>query len=221
LSSGTRASDPGYSPGGAADAPNLSRYAEIIMKTITYVAAVALLTVGTAFAQSSGMNSPSSTQNKPAQSQDQITSGSSQNESSMSNQGMSGSGSSPSSSTTNRDMDRSSKADMDNGKAAKQAQSSTQRRHVASRARMSGNDARENQETAQLNRQQAGGMGASSMSGGSGGQTAENPFDRGSPQYPQAGGAACTPDRPDCGTARQNPAIQSSPQQRMYNASPQ
>jgi hypothetical protein len=46
-----------------------------------------------------------------------------------------------------------------------------------------------------------------------------NPFDRGSPQQAQAGGPNCTPDRPDCGTARRNPAIQSSPQQRMYNSS--
>jgi hypothetical protein len=183
------------------------------MKSITYVAAIALLTAGTAFAQSSDMNS-SSSMPKPAQAQSMPSD-------SMAKPDMSGGGSSPSSASMNRDMDQSSKADIDtgkaNGKAAKQAQSSTERRHVASRARTSGNDARENQETAQLNRQQ---LGASGMTGGAG-QTAENPFDRGSPQYPQAGSAACSPDRPDCGTARDNPAIQSSPQQRMYNASPQ
>jgi hypothetical protein len=90
-------------------------------------------------------------------------------------------------------------------------------KHIASRASNRSQDSRENQMTMQLNRQQlmGGGMNASN------GNMSGNPFNNGSPQQAQAGGANCTPDRPDCGTARQNPAIQSSPQQRTYNASPQ
>jgi hypothetical protein len=45
---------------------------------------------------------------------------------------------------------------------------------------------------------------------------AGNPFNAGSPQQAEAGGANCTPDNPSCGTARQNPAINSSPQHRTY-----
>lgn len=167
------------------------------MKTFTYVAAIALLTAGTAFAQSSGMNSSStSTMQQPAQSQ------------SMSNQNMSGS-------SMSRDTNQSSN-------------SASAPRHIARNHAGAGNNARENRETAELNmRQVQGGMsnaGTSGTMGASsemGGQTAQTPFDRGSPQTPRAGIINCTPDRPDCGTARQNPAIQSSPQQRIYNAAPQ
>jgi len=61
-----------------------------------------------------------------------------------------------------------------------------------------------------------GSMGYSSGSRGMGSSGAGNPFDSGSPQQAQAGGANCTPDNPSCGTARQNPAINSSPQHRTY-----
>jgi hypothetical protein len=70
----------------------------------------------------------------------------------------------------------------------------------------------------QLNRQQLAGdntsMAPSGMS--SSGMGAGNSFDNGSPQQAQGGGANCTPDNPSCGTARQNPAINSSPQHRTY-----
>lgn len=79
-------------------------------------------------------------------------------------------------------------------------------------------DARENQITMQLNRQQLAANGNMSASGMSG---TGNSFDNGAPQQAQAGGANCTPDNPSCGTARDNPAINSSPQHRVYNASPE
>ncbi len=82
-----------------------------------------------------------------------------------------------------------------------------------------GSDARENAETEQLNRQQLAGPGASNGGMSSSGMSSSGagmPFDNGSPQQAQAGGANCTPDNPSCGTARQNPAINSSPQHRTY-----
>ena len=79
----------------------------------------------------------------------------------------------------------------------------------------------------QLNRQQIAGT-TSSMAPGSMGYSsgigaprgvstgASNSFNNGSPQQAQGGGPNCTPDNPSCGTARQNPAINSSPQHRTY-----
>jgi hypothetical protein len=117
-------------------------------------------------------------------------------------------------------MDRSS------GMASSKSSSSAKTHHVAKNSR---DDARENQETRQLNLQQvAGGSGASmAPSGGVSGSGmgyssgmsssgAGNPFNNGSPQQAQGGGPNCTPDNPSCGTARQNPAINSAPQHRTY-----
>jgi hypothetical protein len=127
-------------------------------------------------------------------------------------------------------MDQSSDMDHSGSKSMKSSstKSKAKMHHVAS-ARSSGNDAKENQETMQLNRQQLA-SGSSSMNnsmgargsmgaGASGSMSSSNPanpFDNGSPQQAQAGGANCTPDNSSCGTARQNPAIQSSPQHRTY-----
>jgi hypothetical protein len=91
-------------------------------------------------------------------------------------------------------------------------------------ARTSRDDARENEETMQLNRQQIAGGGSASMapsrgmgySSGMSSSGAGYPFNSGSPQQAQGGGPNCTPDNASCGTARQNPAINSSPQQRTY-----
>lgn len=92
-------------------------------------------------------------------------------------------------------------------------------------------DARENDETRQLNRQQLAGNGSASMapssmsgmgrSGSMSSSGAGNPFNTSSPQQAQAGGANCTPDNPSCGTARQNPAINSAPQHRTYGTQQQ
>src|SRR6185503_4072424 len=98
--------------------------------------------------------------------------------------------------------------------------------HVARNGR---DDARENEETMQLNRQQLAGTSASMGPSGSMGYSSgigsprgvsssggAYPFNNGSPQQAQGGGVNCTPDNPSCGTARQNPAINSSPQHRTY-----
>lgn len=99
---------------------------------------------------------------------------------------------------------------------------------VARNTRNSSSDSRENDETMRLNRQQLAGnsagmaaSGSSSMyrSGSMSGSTSSgmgNPFNNGSPQQAQGGGTDCTPDNPSCGTTRQNPAINSSPQHRTY-----
>lgn len=158
---------------------------------------------------------------------------------SMSDHNSSASGSmSGDQSKASSDMDQSkASSDMDKSKASDHASMQSNEkttsthhvaseakapRHIASRGSAKGN-ARENQETAQLNRQQISGSamneGMSANMAGTNGMH-RNPFNNGSPQQAQAGGANCTPDRPDCGTARQNPAINSSPQQRTYNAAP-
>jgi len=169
------------------------------MKTFTYVAAIALLTAGTAFAQSS------------------MTGGSTMNNSTPTP-------SATSSSTHSGSMNQSSMDHQSRGKASKNA-SKARTHHVArSNNRI---NARENQETRQLNLQQLAGnsasMAPSGMSGSSGMSSsgAGNPFNNGSPQQAQAGGANCTPDNPSCGTARQNPAINSPPQHRTYGTQEQ
>jgi hypothetical protein len=186
------------------------------MKTFTYVAAIALLTAGTAFAQSSNNAStinnstPTPSATGPADSAGTGSMKSAQpilggKQSGSMNMDKSGSMGNSSSMNQSSDMDQSS------GKSSKHA------RHVAS-ARSGGNDSKENQETMRLNRQQVAGMpGAMNSSGmGASGSGAGNPFNNGSPQQAQGGGANCTPDTPSCGTARQNPAINSSPQHRTY-----
>ena len=196
------------------------------MKTFTYVAAIALFAAGTAFAQSSPPNGSTINNSTPTPSAvgpAEGTGTSSTNSSRMSQPGsinqsgsanMNKSGSTRDTSSMNQSsMDRSS--DMASTKAAK-----AKSHHVA---RNRGADARENQETQQLNRQQIAGNSASmapsggmGYSGGMRSSGAGNPFDNGSPQQAQGGGANCSPDNPSCGTARQNPAINSSPQHRTY-----
>jgi hypothetical protein len=197
------------------------------MKTFTYVAAIALLTAGTAFAQSSPPNgstinnstptpaakgaveSPGTSSSTGSRSMNQAPS---MNQSGSMN--MNRSGSMDNSSRTDRSsMDRS--AGM-----ASRSDTHARTHHVA---RNSGADARENQETRELNLRQLAGNSASMAPNGSMGYSsgmsssgAGNPFNNGSPQQAQGGGANCTPDNPSCGTARQNPAINSSPQHRTY-----
>jgi hypothetical protein len=207
------------------------------MKSFTYVAAIALLTAGTAFAQAqsgaAGANgstinnsTPTPAAQGPAEGvprgagqpgtmMNQSDSGSMNRSGSMDR---SGSGSSMGSGSMNQssDMDRSS------GRSMK----SKGRSHHSDSARNGGNDSQENQETMKLNRQQLTAGGSTSMNnrGSSGGMSSSNPsnsFDNGSPQQAQAGGANCTPDNPSCGTARQNPAINSSPQHRTYGTQEQ
>ena len=199
------------------------------MKTFTYVAAIALLTAGTAFAQSSAPNASTINNSTPTPSargpvESPGTSSTTQsgtiNQSGSMNTERSGSMGS-SSSMDQSSMDRSSSA------APKRSSNATSH-HIAKNSR---DDAREDQETRQLNlRQVAGGNGASmtpsSMSGsssmgyssGMGSSGVGNSFNSGSPQQAQGGSARCTPDNPSCGTARQNPAINSSPQHRTYGA---
>ena len=203
------------------------------MKTFTYVAAIALLTAGTAFAQSSPPNgstinnsTPTPSARGPAESPGTSsgTRAGSTNQSPSRDQSGSmntnRSGSMNNSSSMNQSsMDRSS--DMSSPSAAK-----ARTHHVARNSR---DDARENQETMQLNRQQVAGTSASMAPSGSMGYSsgmgpsrgmnspgAGSPFNNGSPQQAQGGGPNCTPDNPSCGTARQNPAINSSPQHRTY-----
>jgi hypothetical protein len=219
------------------------------MKSFTYVAAIALLTAGTAFAQAqsgaAGANgstinnsTPTPAAKGPAEG---VPGGAGAPKGTMMNNSGSGasgsmnSGSSSGSSMGSSSMNQSS--DMNSSKSMKSSKSKAKSHHVAS-ARTSGNDSRENQETMQLNRQQIAG-GSSSMNNSSGsrgmsnsgsmgsggmGASSSNPansFDNGSPQQAQAGGANCTPDNPSCGTARQNPAINSSPQHRTYGTQSQ
>jgi hypothetical protein len=129
-------------------------------------------------------------------------------------------------------MDKSSSMNQSNdmsrssGAASKGASmnSNMKSHHVAGNSRA---DTRENQETIRLNRQQLAGTSASMAPGGMGGASgmsssgAGNPFNNGAPQQAQAGGANCTPDNPSCGTGRENPAINSSPQQRTYGTQQQ
>ena len=202
------------------------------MKTFTYVAAIALLTAGTAFAQSSPPNgstinnsTPTPAARGPAESPGTSSgtrAGSTNQSPSMDQSGSMNTNSSRSpnnsSSMNQSSMDRSS--DMSSRSSSK-----ARTHHVARNSR---DDARENQETMQLNRQQiagtsssmapSGSMGYSSGIGAPRGVTsgASNSFNNGSPQQAQGGGSNCTPDNPSCGTARQNPAINSSPQHRTY-----
>jgi hypothetical protein len=180
-------------------------------KGFTYVAAIALLTAGTAFAQAqsgaAGANgstinnsTPTPAAKGPAEG---VPRGAGQPGTMMNQSGSSmGSGSSMNQSN---DMDHSMKS-----------MKSKSRMHHGMSSRNGGNDAKENQETMRLNRQQLGGTGASNNAMPSRGMSSSNPFNKGSPQQAQAGGANCTPDNPSCGTARENPAINSSPQHRTY-----
>lgn len=211
-------------------------------KGFTYVAAIALLTAGTAFAQAqsgaAGANgstinnsTPTPAAKGPAEGAPHTSTGSS---GTMMNQSgsMNRSGS-MSMDKSSGSMDQSSNMRHSTGKA--KSASKAKSHHMAS-SRSSGNDAKENQETMQLNRQQLASGGGSAMApsgsrgmygsgmSGSGGMTssgAGNPFNNGSPQQAQGGGPNCTPDNPSCGTARQNPAINSSPQHRTYGTQQQ
>ncbi|HWE74441.1 MAG TPA: hypothetical protein VG328_14855 [Stellaceae bacterium] len=194
----------------------------------TYVAAIALLTAGTAFAQAqsssgaAGVNGSTINNSTPTPAAKGAAEGAPRTSTGTSSGTMMNqSGSidkSGSSMDQSSDMDRSSKP-MKNSSMNSKAKA-----HHVARARGNASDAKENQETMQLNRQQiAGGsssmnnMGPGSMgSRGMSSSNPANPFDNGSPQQAQAGGPNCSPDNPSCGTARQNPAIQSSPQHRTY-----
>ncbi len=180
------------------------------MKSFTYVAAIALLTAGTAFAQSS--NNASTINNSTPTPSATGPADSAGTGSMKSAQPILGGKQSGSMNMKSGSMDNSSSMDQSSGKSSKHASDKSKARHIAS-ARSGGNDSKENQETMQLNRQQVAGMPRSMNSSGSG---AGNPFNNGSPQQAQGGGANCTPDNPSCGTARQNPAINSSPQHRTY-----
>jgi len=198
-----------------------------MMKTFTYAAAIALLTASAAFAQTGTNNSPMMNNSTPTPAARGTAEGTTQSDMKGNNPANSSGGMNQSGSMSSGSMNQSSDMDHANGgKPSRHASTHAKSKahHVASNTRSHVSDrsadARENQETMQLNRQQVAGApgDASGMSTSNG---ADNPFDRGSPQQAQGGGPNCTPDRPDCGTARQNPAINSSPQQRTYNASPQ
>lgn len=217
-------------------------------KGFTYVAAIALLTAGTAFAQAqsssgaaAGANGSTINNSTPTPAAKGAAEGAPRSSTgtpsgTMMNRSGSGSmdksGGSSSSMGSGSSMDQSSDMDHARSKSLKSSsrKSHAKMHHVAS-ARTGGNDSQENRETMQLNRQQVAG-GSSSMNNnmgsdrmgasgnmGSRGMNSSNPansFDNGSPQQAQGGGANCSPDNPSCGTARQNPAIQSSPQHRTY-----
>jgi hypothetical protein len=184
-------------------------------KGFTYVAAIALLTAGTAFAQAqsgaAGANSSTINNSTPTPAAkgpaEGVPRGAGQ-PGTMMDQSSSGMNQSGSSMGAGSSMNQSS--DMN------AATKSKARSHHGMSSRSSGNDAKENQETMRLNRQQLGGTGASNNAMPSRGTSSSNPFNKGSPQQAQAGGANCMPDNPSCGTARGNPAINSSPQHRTY-----
>jgi hypothetical protein len=185
------------------------------MKSFTYVAAIALLTAGTAFAQSS--NNASTINNSTPTPSATGPADSAGTSSMQSIQPLAGGKKSDSMNMDkSSSMNQASDMDQSSGKASKNASTKSKAHHVAS-ARGSGNDSKENQETMQLNRQQVAANGSASMgSSGMNSSGAGNPFNNGSPQQAQGGGANCLPDNPSCGTARQNPAINSSPQHRTY-----
>jgi hypothetical protein len=179
-------------------------------KSFMYVAAIALLTAGTAFAQSAapGVNGSTINNSTPtpaaqgaAEGAPRTSTGAAGQSGSMMNQSGSGSSSMGSGSSMNSDMDHSGRRSKSSSRA--------RMHHVASN-HGAGIDSKEDQETMKLNRQQL----ASGAGGGM--NSSSNSFDNGSPQQAQAGGANCTPDNMSCGTARENPAIKSSPQQRTY-----
>ena len=165
------------------------------MKIFTYAAAIALLTAGTAFAQSSAPNG-----------------------STMNNSGTSPSTQSDSMDNSNS-MNQSSNMDQSNSTASQRASTTTGSRARRVASSRSSTDAKENEETMRLNRQQlasgGAGMTPDNMNGMSS-SVAGNPFNNGSPQQAQGSGPDCTPDNMSCGTARENPAINSSPQHRTY-----
>lgn len=172
------------------------------MKTIAYAAAIALLSASAAFAQSSNSTD--------------------MNAGKMNHQPSANDSSMPQSGSMNSDM--SGDAGMSSGKAMKHETSNMKAKHVASTKDTRSENSREDQETAKLNQGQLSGNGSMANNGMNRDGTAMNgngnSFDNGRPQAAQAGGASCTPDNPSCGTARENPAINSSPQHRLQQASP-
>jgi hypothetical protein len=201
------------------------------MKNFTYVAAIALLTAGTAFAQAqsgaqsgaAGANGSTINNSTPTPAAKGPAEGVPRGAGQPGMMDRSGSGSSMGSGSMNQssDMDHSSGKSMKNSSMKSRARS-----HHVDSARNGGNDSKENQETMQLNRQQLAGGGSTSMNntGSPGGMSSSNPansFDKGSPQQAQGGGPNCTPDNMSCGTARENPAINSSPQHRTYGTQDQ
>lgn len=192
------------------------------MKFLTYAAVIALFSATAAFAQTgpSGDAANPAMQNNPPAASDQMSdhgmSGQNMGNMNMSGQGMSST--SGTAQTTHHTSTRTSHRSI----------------HHAVRSDTAAENARENRETEQLNRSQLRASASSTSSmmpqqgmyqGSQQGYTTTsnptgNPFDNGSPQAAQAGGPNCTPDNPSCGTARENPAINSSPQHRLYPESP-
>jgi hypothetical protein len=208
------------------------------MKTFTYVAAVALLTAGTAFAQSSNPNASTLNNSTPTPSargpvESPGTSSTTQpgtiNQSGSTNRAGSANMNSSGSMNNSSSMDRSTMDRSDTARSRDMSSRSGAKARIHHVARNGRDDARENEETMQLNRQQLAGTSASMGPSGSMGYSSgigsprgvsssggAYPFNNGSPQQAQGGGVNCTPDNPSCGTARQNPAINSSPQHRTY-----
>ncbi len=194
------------------------------MKTLTYAAAIALLAAGTAFAQTNTNNSSTinnSTPTPAARGAAEGTSGASNQSGAMMNQSGSATQPGPAGRSDRTggmnqpsSMDQSNNMDHARGKASTHASNTRSRanRHVAMNGRNSRIDAKENQETMELNRQQLANAGSTgpAMGGGNiygqGGdsQTAQSPNERGNPPMP----------------TQKNPAINSVPQQRTYGASP-
>ena len=194
------------------------------MKTLTYAAAIALLAAGTAFAQTNTNNSSTINNSTPTPAARGPAEGSG-GASSQSGTMMNRSGSMDQSTTGRSDrsggmntpdsMNQSSNIDHARGKTSSHASTmrSKANRHVASMSGRSGADAKENQETMQLNRQQLAGADRTNagISGGNtygesgyNSQTAQSPNERGNPPMP----------------TQRNPAINSVPQQRTYGTSP-
>jgi hypothetical protein len=196
------------------------------MKTFTYAAAIALLTASAAFAQSSPNNGSMMNNATPTP----TMSGPAEGNGGPSNQPTNLKGSMVQPKAGGNDMSNNS----DMGKSSSKAMShqtsrdNAKAKHIASNKGMKSgerrDDAQANQMTAQLNQGQLSGNGMMSNSSANNGAAMNgngNSFDNGRPQAAQAGGANCSPDNPSCGTARQNPAINSSPQHRLENSSPE
>jgi hypothetical protein len=195
------------------------------MKTFTYAAAIALLTASAAFAQSSNTNmgtagsngsqtgisadKPASMNHQPADLKGSMTRPSNSSGRDMSN------------SADNSSMNQSMNKSSDHKDKSMASRDHAKARHMASNKGMKGSernqDSKENQQTARLNQSQ---MSGNAMNNGTAMNGNGNSFDNGRPQAAQAGGADCSPDNPSCGTARQDPAINSSPQHRLQGASP-
>ena len=178
------------------------------MKTFTYVAAIALLTAGTAFAQaqsgSAGANGSTINNSTPTPAAKGAAEGAPHTSTgpgatmNQSGSGMNRSGS-MSMDKSSGSMDQSSNMHHSRAKASKSA-SKAKSHHVARNDRSV--DARENEETMRLNRQQLASGGSAGMQNGYD-QTAQSPNERGMPATP----------------TQTNPAINSVPQARTYNNS--